>query len=443
MREAAMSTVSTTNDGLPAPMRRRVLAAGAGAAAALGMPALALGQSRSTIRIGYITALSGVRANFGEADNWTLDKFKAAVKDGVQIGGRKYAVEVVLKDNQSDPNRSQTVASEVVLRDKVDLVLVQDFDAAGPAGQLCDVNGIPMISTMAPWQAFTFGRGSTPEKGFPYSFHFFWGADDVLKNFFGMWNGVQTNKIVGTFYIDNPPGQAFADAKTGLPAGAKQFGFKEINTGFFKIATDDFSNQVSAFKAGNAQIVSGFAYANHFATFWKQAQQAGLKPEVVTMAASFLFPSGVQALGDSGDGMSTEIWWTPAFPYRSSITGQSAKELAAEWEASSGRQWTQPIGYGHALWETGLAALKGAGDPKDRKAVRDAIAKMKLDSIIGPIDFRDSPIKSIAVTQMVGGQWRKTRGGKFPFELLITHNSTAPNIPVESELRLLSALQRT
>ncbi|MCA0242486.1 MAG: ABC transporter substrate-binding protein [Proteobacteria bacterium] len=438
----AASTVTPAASG-GALRRRTVLAAGAAGAAgaaSLGLPALA--QSGNTIRIGYITALSGVRANFGEADNWTLDKFKAAVKGGVKIGAKTYNIEVVAKDNQSDPNRSQVVSNEAVLRDKVDLVLVQDGDAAGPAGQLCDVNGIPMLSTMMPWQAFTFGRGSTPEKGFPFSFHFFWGADDVLKNFFAMWNAVKTNKTVGTFYVDNPPGQAFADAKTGLPAGAKQFGYKEINTGFFKISTDDFSNQVQAFKSGNAQIVSGFAFANHFATFWKQAQQAGLKPEVVTMAAAFLFPSALQSLGDGGDGMSTEIWWTPAFPYKSSITGQTARELAADWEKSTGKQWTQPIGYGHALWETALAALKGAADPKDRKAVRDAIAKMKLDSVVGPINFKDSPIKSIAVTQMVGGQWRKAKAGsKFPFELLITQNATAPNIPVESSLKLLSALR--
>ena len=185
--------------------RRQALGTAAAGAAALALPGLALAQARP-IRIGYITALSGVRANFGEADNWTLDKFKAAVKGGVQIGGKSHAIEVVVKDNQSDPNRSQTVSSEAVLRDKCDLVLVQDGDAAGPAGQLCDVNGIPMISTMMPWQAFTFGRGSTPDKGFPFSFHFFWGADDVLKNFFGMWNGVKSNKTVGTFYIDNPPG---------------------------------------------------------------------------------------------------------------------------------------------------------------------------------------------------------------------------------------------
>ena len=427
------------NDQPQNPKRRSVIAAGAGAAATLAFPSIALAKNR-TIKIGYITALSGVRANFGEADRWTLAKVKAAVKHGLRIGGKTYPVKIVMRDNESDPNRSQSVANEVVLRDKVDLVLVQDGDAAGPAGQLCDVYGIPMISTMEPWQAFIFGRGSTPAKGFPFSFHFFWGADDVAKNYFGMWNGVNTDKTIGTFYFDNPPGHAFANPKHGLPAEAKHFGYKVIDAGFFKLSTDDFSNQVSAFKAGDAEIITGFAFASNFATFWKQAYQMGLKPKVVTMAAAFLFPSAVESLGATGDGMSTEIWWTPSFPYKSSLTGQTAKELAADWENSTGKQWTQPIGYGHALWETGIAGLKGASDPKDHKAVRDAIATMKLESIVGPINFKDSHIKSVAVTQLVSGQWRRAKSGKFPYELLICYNGTAPNIPVEAKLELLSAL---
>jgi branched-chain amino acid transport system substrate-binding protein len=46
--------------------RRRIITAGAAGAASLALTALA--QARNTIKIGYITALSGVRANFGEAD---------------------------------------------------------------------------------------------------------------------------------------------------------------------------------------------------------------------------------------------------------------------------------------------------------------------------------------------------------------------------------------
>lgn len=417
--------------------RRRSLAM---AGAVLAFPQLVLAQSRP-IKIGYITALSGVRAAFGVADEWHLAKMREMLKSGIDIGGKRHAVEIVLKDNQSDANRSQQVASDLVLRDKVDLMLVQDGDAATPAGQLCDVHGIPMISTMTPWQAFLFARGGTIGKGFPFSFNFFWGADDVVKNFVAMWDGVKTNKAVGTLYVDNPPGQAFADPLRGMPPALRAASYSEVSSSFFKIATDDFSNQVASFKAKEAQIASGFMFESHFATFWKQAQQAGYRPEVCTMAGAFLFPSALKALGNAGNGMSTEVWWTPSYPFKSSLTGQSAQAFAADWEKSTGNQWTQPLGYAHALWEAGIAALKGAADPLDRKSVRDAIRDMVLDTIVGKVDFKNSPIKSVAKTSLVGGQWRRSAAGaRFPFELQVVSNPTARHIPVGTEFKLLSQL---
>jgi branched-chain amino acid transport system substrate-binding protein len=445
MSDTAIRAASDATSHPVDPRRRQLMAAGVagGAVALAGLPGAAMAQSAKTIKIGYLTTLSGVRANFGEADTWGLERIRAALKDGLTIGGTNYKVDIVVRDTQSDANRGATMSSELVLREKVDLLLVQDSDAALAAGQLCDVNGVPMISTMGPWQAIIFGRGSTPEKGLAYSFHFFWGADDVLKNFFGMWDGLKVERNLGTLYIDNGPGHAFADPNKGIPAGAKARGYKETNSGFFKIANDDFSNQVSTFKAANVSITSGFAYANHFATFWKQAQQANFRPEVVTMAAAFLFPSAVESLGAAGNGMSTEVWWTPSFPYKSSITGQSAQALADDWEKSTGKQWTQPIGYSHALFEVGIAALKATANPKDKKALRDSIANLDFESIVGPVKFKDSPIKSIAVTGMCGGQWRKAKSGsKFPYELAIVHNSTAKAIPVQDELKLISQLAK-
>jgi branched-chain amino acid transport system substrate-binding protein len=404
---------------------------------------VARGQSR-TIKIGYIGAQSGVGANFGETTPWTIERIQAAVKNGLNVGGKSYPVELVVKDNQSDPNRSGVVSSELVLREKCDLVLCFAADAALAMGELADTRGVPTISTMIPWTGWKFSRGANPdnlvEMSFPYTFHFFWGASEVVKNFLAMWNSARTNKVVGTFYIDTPTGKAFANPKTGLPGGMTQHGYREVPGGFFKMATDDFTNQVAAFKNGGAEIVSGLVLPSHWATFWNQAAQTGYRPQVCTMAAAFLFASAITSLGPRGDGMSTEVWWTPKFPYKSSITGQSARELAAEWETTTGKQWTQPLGYAHAIWEVGLAALTSAADPKDKAAVRHAIANLSVDTIVGPVRFKDTPIKNVSVTSMAGGQWRKTKGGKFPFELLIVYNATAPQIPVEAELKLLSQL---
>ncbi|MGH7074312.1 MAG: ABC transporter substrate-binding protein, partial [Stellaceae bacterium] len=341
--------------------RRGLLKAGGAAslAAASNLPWVNIASAASsTIKIGWVGCLSGIRANFAEPDPWVHQRIQRMFKNGLKVGGKTYAVEFVFKDNQSDPNRSSVVASELVLGDKCDLILVEDGDAAAPVGTLGDARGIPSISTMFPWQSFLFPRGSNPAKGFPYSFLFFWGADDIATNYVQMWESVKTNKKVGTLFVDNPAGRAFGDPKFGLPAAMKKAGFHEIPTGYFQIATDDFSNQVATFKNAGTDIISGFTFANHWITLWNQAAQAGLKPQVCTIAAAFLFPSAIDALGDRGDGMSCEVWWTPAYPFKSSLTGQTAKQLADDWVQSTGKQWTQPIGYAHALWEVAFGALR-------------------------------------------------------------------------------------
>lgn len=420
--------------------RRTFMGTAAAATGLLSTPSILRAASRD-IRIGYITALSGPRAEFGASDPWMLEQIKATTKDGLTIGGDTYSVEFLMRDNQSNVNRSASVGQELIQREGVDLLLVQDLDASVATGEMSDIAGVPSISTMGPWQAWMFGRGSNPEQGFPYSFTFFWGADGAMQTFTRIWDQLDTNKLVGDFYFDNPAGQAFANTDLGLPHFMQSAGYKRTPGGMFQLETQDFSAQVSNFKSAGADIVTGFGFAPHWSTFWSQAAQMGYTPEAATFAAAFLFPSSIEALGDAGNGMSSEVWWTPNMPFRSSLTGQSAAELAQAWEAESGKQWVQTLGYSHALFETGLAALVASGDPKNPDAVRDAIAGMNMETIVGPVNFADSPISNVAVTEVAGGQWRKTDGGKHPFDLVITENTLAPSVNVQDTTLPLSSLR--
>ncbi|MFN3954766.1 MAG: ABC transporter substrate-binding protein [Pararhodobacter sp.] len=418
--------------------RRSFLAGSAAAAGLLAAPSVARAQNRR-IRIGYITALSGPRAEFGASDPWMVEQVNTLLRDGLMIDGTSHEVEILVRDNQSNVNRSASVGQELILREDVDLLLVQDLDASVATGEMSDIAGIPSISTMGPWQAWMFPRGSNPEQGFPYSFTFFWGADDAMNTFVRIWDQIDTNRVVGDFYFDNPAGQAFADAELGLPGFMARGGYSRVPGGMFQIDTQDFTAQVARFRDGDAQIVTGFGFPPHWSTFWAQAGQAGYRPEAATFAAAFLFPSAIEALGARGNGMSTEVWWTPNMPFTSSLTGQSAAELAAAWEAHSGRQWVQTLGYSHALFETGIAALRQSGAPKDREAVRDAIAAMSLDTMVGPVNWGGSPIRNVAVTEVAGGQWRRS-SGRHAYDLVITENTLAPSIAAEDVTLPLSEL---
>jgi len=437
-------TDKRSKDGQRSGLSRRALLKGAtalGATVGTGLPLFNVARADSNvIKIGFIGALSGLRADFGATSSWTVGNMKKLAAKGLQIGGKNYSLEVVVKDNGSELSRSVQVGNELVLSDKPDLVLSTDGEGAQGVGPIADAKKVPTISTMGPWQAWLFGRKGDPGKGFPYSFHFFFGVDGIMKTFVNMWDSVQTNKIVGTFYQDNDGGRAFSSPQIGLITAMGPAGYKEVSTGLFKLDTDDFSSQVTAFKNAGADIVSGMAFQNHFATFWNQAAQAKYKPEVATVAAAFLFPAGVNVLGDRGGGVSTEVWWTPNFPYQSSLTGQTGPEIAKQWTDDTGKQWTQPIGYDHATWEVGIAALKASGDPKNPDAVRDAIANLDITTIVGPVKFKDSPIKSVALTGVGGGQWRKSKDGKFPYELFVVNNQLAPGLKLDDQFKKLSEL---
>ncbi|WP_343650123.1 ABC transporter substrate-binding protein [Herbaspirillum sp.] len=411
--------------------------AGALGTAVAGVSPAAIAASEKVIRIGYITPKTGPFAPFSEADDFILAQVRKAVEGGIDIGNTRYRVEILVRDDQSSPDRASNLAAELINKDNVDLMLAQV--ALGPnVAQQCELNGVPCISTMGPWEAWMFPIKGNPATGFKNIFHFFWGVDDIAAVYLDIWKDLPVNRSVGMCWSNDVPGNAMGDRKLGMPPYFSKAGYKLVEAGKFAVGTDDFSTHIQLFKRENVEIVTGLFNPPEWASFVKQSAQMGYRPKVATIAKALLFPAGVEALGARADGMSTEIWWTPAYPFRSSITGQSAKQLGESYVSATRRAWTQPLGVVHALFETGLAALKASGNPNNPKAVADAIRTMKLDTVIGHLDFTSSGIKNVSKIRVAGGQWRINGAGK-P-EIFVTNNRTAPEIPVQRPFELLKSV---
>ena len=414
--------------------RRRFLHM-AGALGTLAAAGPVLAQS-DVIRIGYICPKTGPFSPFSEADDFILVQVRKALEKGIVVGGKTYRVEILVRDDQSSPDRASNLAAELINKDNVDLMLAQV--AIGPnASQQCELNGVPCISTVGPWQAWMFPLKGNPTTGFKHVFHFSWGMEDLAAVYLGIWGTLATNKTVGMCWSNDVPGNALGDKQYGLPPAFAKAGYKLVEAGRFPVGADDFSAHIQAFKRSNVEIVTGLFNPPEWASFVKQSAQMGFKPKVATVAKALLFPAGVSALGARADRMATEIWWTPAYPFKSSLTGQSAREMALSYYGATKREWTQPLGVIHALFETGIAALKASGNPKNPKAVSDAIRTLRTDTIIGRLDFAGSGIKNVSKMRVVGGQWRVNAAGK-P-ELFVTHNGTAPEIPVQRKFEMLGA----
>ena len=409
--------------------RRNLLKAAPAVAAAGMIPTLA--NAADTIKIGFVSPQTGPLAAFAEPDKFTIDVVKKATAGGITIGGKKYAVEIVYKDSQSNPNKAASAASELILRDRVDLIVAAATPATtNPVADQCELNGVPCITNDTPWQPHFFGRKGDPKKGFNWTYHFFWGLEDVIGSYMNLWSSIPTNKVVGALYPNDEDGNAWGDAKIGFPPVLASKGFKLIDRGRYQSPANDFSSFINEFKKNNVEIVTGVIPPPDFANFWNQAGQMGFKPKIVTVAKATEFPAAVQAFGDRAEGLTFEVWWSPSHPYKSSLTGQSAKQIADDFTAATGKQWTMPVGFKHSLFEVAIDVLKRSS-AKTPEAIRDAIKATNLTTTTGPVNFQTGPVPNISKTPLVSGQWRKAGKG---LDLQIVENSQAKGIATQSKL---------
>jgi branched-chain amino acid transport system substrate-binding protein len=416
--------------------RRNVITGGLGLVAAPAVLRVIPANAQSkAIKLGLVSPHTGPLAGFGEADAFNLDQVKTTIGKGLQVGGKTYPIEIVTKDSQSSGTRAAEVASELILRDKVDLLLAQGApDTTNPVADQAEVNEVPCVTTNCPWQPYFFGRNGDPKKGFTWTYHFFWGLEDVIAAYLPLWDSAPTNKVMGGLFPNDADGNAWGDPKLGLPPALTQAGYKVIDPGRYQVMNNDFTSQITRFKEAGAEIVVGNMIPPDFATFWSQAAQQNFHPKVVTIGKALLFPSVVNSLGPRGNGLTTEIWWTPTFPFKSGLTGQTARQLTDAYVEATKRPWTQPIGYQHALFEVAIDVMKRTKSI-DPQAILDSIIATDYHSIVGPVKWTGQPVKNVTKTPLVAGQWQRSGTG---FDLVITENKSAPEIPVGGKLQLLS-----
>jgi branched-chain amino acid transport system substrate-binding protein len=401
------------------------------------------GGGDGTIKIGYVTPQTGPLAAFGESDAFVLGGLRDLFKDGLMVQGKSYKIEIIDRDSESNSNTAATAAQDLIAKDGVNVMLVaQTPDTTVPVVQQATNNEIPVLSNNAPWQPHYLGIGGKlgpgidPPVASEYNYHFFWGLEDVIQVFTDMWNDVKPGGVVGALWPDDPDGNAWSDPNVGFPPALAKAGFTLVDPGRFPLGGSDYSAQINAFKKGGVEIVTGVLPPPDFGNFWAQAQQQGLKPTAVTLGKALLFPGAVASL-QNPLGLSSEIWWSDKHPTTSSLTGQTSADLARAYEEKENKQWTQPIGYVHSLFEVLTDAIVRAGGVEDKQALLDAMGETNLKTIAGTVDFTKPVVPHITKTPLVGGQW--VDSAKWDVEFKIVTNTEFPEIPTDGKLQPMNA----
>ncbi|WP_108258414.1 ABC transporter substrate-binding protein [Mangrovicoccus ximenensis] len=413
--------------------RRGFLGTGAAAVAASGLclPAYAAGR---TIRIGMVMPRTGPLAFFSEHVDFVLGQVQRATGGQLSIDGRSVPFEILLRDSQSNPNRASEVAAELILDEGVDLMIAAATpETTVPVSDMCELNGVPCVTNDTPIEPYFQARGGDPETGFEWTNHFFFSGTQSAGTNLNMFGQIASNKMVGALWPNDGDGIAFAES---YPPLFEKLGYGLSDPGRFDMPLSSYAAAVSQFKADGVELIYGVIPPPEFTTFWNEAAQQSFRPKLVYAGKTVQFPAALEPFGSRAEGLLTEVWWAPSYPYASTLTGQSSQELADEYEDASGRQWSMPLAYRHSLFEVIFDGLKRAQDLDDPSSIQAAFNETDMVSVVGPVNFRTGPLPNTSMTPTAGGQWVK--GDKFPLRLVICDNEFAPEVPVEGEVQPLA-----
>jgi branched-chain amino acid transport system substrate-binding protein len=129
------------------------------------------------------------------------------------------------------------------------------------------------------------------------------------------------------------------------PAALEEAGYTATKPSLFQLNTENFQSQISAFRKDGCELAIGVFIPPDFTNFWTQCKQQGFNPKIASFAKALLFPESLASVGEVGNGLTTEVWWPPTHPVKSSLLGgdtcqQFADEVS---KRNSGAQWTQPL----------------------------------------------------------------------------------------------------
>jgi len=378
-------------------MKKGVLLAGVILCVSMVVAFYACGpKGPETIKIGINAPITGDIPKVGEgtkyaAEMW-LEDINAA--GGLEVGGKKYKVELVIEDNESKAESAVAATTKMITEDGV-LAIVgpQASKQAIPAGGKANELETPMIS---PWST---NPDTTKDRPFVFRGCFldpFQGP--VLANFIRDEFGFTKAAVLYDVASDYPKGLAefFKDAWEKINGPGSVVAFESFTT-----KDTDFSSQLTKIINSGAEVLFTPQYYNEVALIVQQAHQLGWDKPIVG-SDSWGSAETVKLCGKDCYGLFFSTHYAAA-----GATG-ATKEFIDRYNAKYGYV---PDDVGALTWDSIRIVQRAIEDTgglsgdikKDRKAVRDAMAKIKeFDGITGKMTFTEEgdPIKCAVIVKI-------------------------------------------
>lgn len=323
----------------------------------------------NVIKLGINTAITGRSAGYGIPQQTVANMFakKWSQQGGINVGGKKYEVKLVIDDNKYNGVIARQVAEKQILRDAVKAMFSVGSTVMVGAGPVCQN-----------YQTLFFGVGSGtgkiigPDK--PYVFSFWVGRE--LNNL-AVWryfkNNLKVNNVVSIFPNDDA---GWEGTRTNREMVAPALGIKWLAEIPVEREDVDFTAAITKAIALQPDAIDFSGSPGQTALFCKQCGDLGFKGIKICGA-----PADAERVSRVAGKQGNGLYSTALFDSGPLVNPPMA-EFLKEYKAEANNIDVLIESY-HMMFDSWQKAVEKAGTLEPEK-VMNALTSIKLTNIMGP-----------------------------------------------------------
>lgn len=313
-------------------------------------------------RQGYLTWLDWVNEEYG----------------GIKIGDETYKVELVMYDDEGDPDTTARLVEKLITEDEVAFLLgPYSSGLTKSASAISEKYGMIMIE----------GNGADEtlfERGFQNLFAVLTPAGNYTESALKMLAEKGAKSVVIAYEDTAFP----TSVAQGAEKWAAEYGMEVLAVESYPRDVADVSGIMSKFKALEPDVFVGGGHFNDALLFVRAAKELDFNPGAMVITVGPSNQEFVTEVGTDANFIIGPTQWERTMSYEDPWFG-TAEAYAQRYEA----KWGEPPSYQAAeSTATALAlhlALEAAGS-MDTDAVRAALQEMDIVTFYGPINFDET-----------------------------------------------------
>lgn len=360
-----------------------------------------------TLTFGAVLSLSG---DFAKEGNYLKKGYELWLEEinqrgGLKVGNKYYKVEVIFKDDNSNPEKSKALVKSLC-QEGIKLFL-------GPYGSDFVLSQAEVVEQCG--GLMVQGGGAADilyRKGYKNIFGIYTVASKYMEDILKILKKKE-NKVmkIAILYPNRVFPITVAESTKEL---ALKYGYKV--SAYYKYEDlEEIDRIIEGLKNQTPDIIIGCGYYKDSVKIIKALHNLGIRPKALVMTVGPVISGLIVELKELAEGVISAVQWAPSLNYRDPLFGSTSqfnqKYLSKYHEAPN------YISAGAAtVGVIFTTAIQRAGNPSDISSIRKALLELNLETLFGKISFDQTgkvKSKEMVVVQIQKGKVKTVYPFKF------------------------------